>query len=176
MKNVKFTRPPIEVDDSLECEGNTTRTCGDLGLGRADVAGYGQGDDGGCGCPGTGGLDDASSGDDVDERGAADADGEDASERRGSGGRMVPASSKRGQRLEGGIPTTLTAASRWLTTLKDQAALLIIVGSAAWWVRDGLAKIEHAIDRLNDRVSVVDARSQDHETRIRTLEPLVRPK
>ena len=83
---------------------------------------------------------------------------------------MVPKAQQRGRGTEGGVPAPLTAASRWLTTLKDQAALLIIVGSAAWWVRDGLAKIEHAIDRLNDRVATVDARTQDHETRLRVVE------
>jgi hypothetical protein len=89
---------------------------------------------------------------------------------------MGPAAHQRGQRHEGGVPANLSPTSKFFATLKDQAALLIIVATAAWWVRDGLAKIEHAIDRLSTRVEVIDARSQDHETRIRTLEPLVRPK
>lgn len=71
------------------------------------------------------------------------------------------------------LPAYLTAGTKIKTTMREQWSMILIVALAAWWVRDGLSKIEHAIDRLNDRVGFIDQRVADHESRIRVVE---RPK
>lgn len=71
---------------------------------------------------------------------------------------------------QGAVSANLSGRTKLITTLREQWSLVVIVALAAWWVRDGLSKIEHAIDRLNDRVGVIDNRVQDHEMRIRTVE------
>lgn len=137
---------------------------------RAGLASDGQCPSGGYGNIRERGEDDGSAGDDVDERGTVEPQGDDADEVRGSGGRLASAAQNYGGRDETPVSAYLSPRSKVKTTLKEQWSLLLIVALAAWWVRDGLSKIEHAIDRLNDRVGFIDSRVADHETRIRTVE------
>lgn len=83
---------------------------------------------------------------------------------------MAAATRDGGSGPESQLSTNLNHRTKVITTLREQWSLMVIVALAAWWVRDGLSKIEHAIDRLNDRVGVIDDRVQDHEMRIRTVE------
>lgn len=83
---------------------------------------------------------------------------------------MAAATRDGGSGPESQLSTNLNHRTKVITTLREQWSLMVIVALAAWWVRDGLSKIEHAIDRLNDRVGVIDDRVHDHEMRIRTVE------
>lgn len=83
---------------------------------------------------------------------------------------MAAAARDGGSGTEGQLSTNLNSKTKLITTLREQWALLSLVGLAAWWVRDGLSNIEHAIERLSMRVEYQERRYEDHENRIRVVE------
>lgn len=83
---------------------------------------------------------------------------------------MAAATRDGGSGPESQLSTNLNHRTKVITTLREQWALLSLVCLAAWWVRDGLSNIEHAIERLSMRVEYQEKRYEDHESRIRVLE------